>query len=189
MRGLTWQQSLEWYFSSLYWWSLELSVFSTLWHMEGHWRSTSFSWSFPMFEWGELLWISGFVMALSQNAVFEHSMHFQYRFLDCKAQIKAYALFIRKWQIVCNRHSSKHMLRRSTVLRLQKVTLQHQVIGNYTACNSLVTRNHAVKSLCVNLFSSCICVCVYSYKVTFTPIGILKYNFFNLWVLFRGCEV
>ena len=57
--------------------------------------------------------LSVFAMALSQNAVFEHSMHFQYRFLDCKAQLKAYALFIRKWQIVHNRHNSKHILRRN----------------------------------------------------------------------------
>jgi len=39
-------------------------------------------------------------MALLQNALFEHSMHFQYSFLDCKAHLKAYTLFIRKTQIV-----------------------------------------------------------------------------------------
>jgi hypothetical protein len=44
----------------------------------------------------------------------EHSMHFQYSFLDYKAQLKSYAVFIRKWQIVSNRHNSKHMLRRNT---------------------------------------------------------------------------
>ena len=53
----------------------------------------------------------------------------------------------------------------------------------------LVTRNHAVKSLCVSLSSSCMCVCVCSYKVTFKAMGILKYNLFNLWFMFRGCEI
>jgi hypothetical protein len=41
-------------------------------------------------------------------------MYFQYRYCDCKSQLKAYALIIRKWQIVHNRHSSKHILRRNT---------------------------------------------------------------------------
>jgi len=65
-RGLTWQQSLEWYFISLYWW---FCVFSSVWHMGGHWRFKNFSWSFPMFEWGERLRVSVFTMALPQNAV------------------------------------------------------------------------------------------------------------------------
>jgi len=62
--------------------------------------------------------LSVFAMVLSQNAVFEHSMHFQYRFLECKAQLKAYALFIRKWQIVHNRHSSKHIEKEHRILWL-----------------------------------------------------------------------
>jgi len=46
-----------------------------------------------------------------------------------------------------------------------------------------------VKSLCVNLFSSCMYVCVCSYKVTFTVIGILKYDFFESLISVKGFEI